>query len=526
MQVSRLLYLAPFDDPRQKNYVGRWFHHQTGAADDVRAESLIEESHKHLGIRVISRVPSLLCLMAILKRKGLPLPDGRAELYDRITEAYLKTIDETRGITREGHGTFSDAEARQWLSIVGIHMQQRRVATLEEQKRMNENKKASDSHAGEVGASRADMEAWLLEHLRSGCAGEEEAREKLTLFLQYVAARSGLLQPRGEGWYGFVHLSFLEYFAACYLRGQLDHHKEMMADLRVTEEAGDAFDEAAYLLRFPRGPVPFLPVDLPPLAAREEWHEVLVFLAELHADTGTAPTIQLKTRLLRQLFPSLHSNEPVPVIHYDAPKKLENLPGALLPFPAAALAVKLARDRHLNLPDITQNIWFVRLWDAYLSWKIALANFHPWPVNSLLLDRPAHEAGALKALREAALRHAHRTVLVMDDCRGLTEGSVIPDLWPQLRELSLFGCTGLRAVDHLPASLTHLYMRNCTGLSAVDHLPDSLTHLDIRECTGLSTVDRLPSSLTHLDIRGCTGLSVEAAARVKKALPKCRIYGP
>ena len=72
----------------------------------------------------------------------------------------------------------------------------------------------------------------------------------------------------------------------------------------------------------------------------------------------------------------------------------------------------------------------------------------------------------------------------MERCPGLTDAVLLRELWPTLKELSLAGCTGLSAVDALPASLTMLFLT------------------------------------------GCTGLSAEAVARVKQALPGCKIHGP
>jgi len=43
------------------------------------------------------------------------------------------------------------------------------------------------------------------------------ASEIATEFMEFVARRSGLLLPRTESNYAFVHLSFLEYFAAWWL---------------------------------------------------------------------------------------------------------------------------------------------------------------------------------------------------------------------------------------------------------------------------------------------------------------------
>jgi hypothetical protein len=39
--------------------------------------------------------------------------------------------------------------------------------------------------------------------------------------VDYIARRSGLLMPRGEGQFAFMHLSFQEYFAACHCLEQV-----------------------------------------------------------------------------------------------------------------------------------------------------------------------------------------------------------------------------------------------------------------------------------------------------------------
>lgn len=52
----------------------------------------------------------------------------------------------------------------------------------------------------------------------SGTGRDDQAA---AVFLDYVARRSGLLLPRGEDRFAFIHLSFQEYFAACFLEEQV-----------------------------------------------------------------------------------------------------------------------------------------------------------------------------------------------------------------------------------------------------------------------------------------------------------------
>jgi hypothetical protein len=50
----------------------------------------------------------------------------------------------------------------------------------------------------------------------------EKAHEETESILAYIAERSGLFIPRGGKLYAFTHLSFMEYFAAAYLRFEME----------------------------------------------------------------------------------------------------------------------------------------------------------------------------------------------------------------------------------------------------------------------------------------------------------------
>ena len=121
---------------------------------------------------------------------------GRALLYERITEAYLESIDKFRGIEWSPHDL---QHKRGWLGRVGLEMQRQRTTREGTQ---------NDTLLVDINM----VQSWLEEEMTRGNNSIQlpSAHE----FLQMIARRSGLFLPRGENLYAFVHLSFQEYFAA------------------------------------------------------------------------------------------------------------------------------------------------------------------------------------------------------------------------------------------------------------------------------------------------------------------------
>ena len=191
-------YVAPFDDRRITAFAHNWYSQRDAAPTRAseNANHLVQAIHADESICRLARVPNLLTMMALIHRIEATLPHGRALLYERITEAYLESIDKFRGIDSSPHDL---PRKKGWLARVGLEMQKRRTSR-------------DDPRSAEILVDLDTVKIWLREEMERGDTRQESpsAHE----FLQIVARRSGLFLPRGENRYAFVHLSFQEYFAA------------------------------------------------------------------------------------------------------------------------------------------------------------------------------------------------------------------------------------------------------------------------------------------------------------------------
>ncbi len=226
--TASVYYTAPFDDARLEEFARRWYKlrsHSASKATDT-AEDFLAALQKSPSTHDLRRSPILLTYMAIVFRAGGHLPDGRSDLYAKITEAYLETIPTRRKLTIPCHRQ----DAGVWLAHIAFRLQLRRTGRSE--KLLGEKEAPSA-----ILIPEADLLALLAEamaaHPPSPVDPEHEQETTLTPeeLLTYLSQRAGLLLPRGTQnggeAYAFTHLSFQEYFAAQYLNGRFTSYKEL-----------------------------------------------------------------------------------------------------------------------------------------------------------------------------------------------------------------------------------------------------------------------------------------------------------
>jgi hypothetical protein len=199
-------YIAPFTNSQISRFSFNWYKEQTnGNSQNAKLlkDEFVEAIAKTESTRQLARTPHLLTMMALIYRIKSDLPDGRALLYDLIAQAYLQSIDTARKIK----DAYSWQDKKRWLARVGFEMQYKR----------------SQNNNGEQNllVTRAEVLVWIKRAMaESSNTPSDSAAEE---YLDWIARRSGLLLPRGEGQFAFLHLSFQEYFAGIYIQQQIEN---------------------------------------------------------------------------------------------------------------------------------------------------------------------------------------------------------------------------------------------------------------------------------------------------------------
>jgi formylglycine-generating enzyme required for sulfatase activity len=214
--------LLDFTPEAIKTFVGRWcltFEKSTlgDTPEAVRAAkaeevSLLEALRTNPGVARLASNPLLLTILALIKRQGVELPRSRIKLYDRYLETLIEAWNRASALDKSAGRDSMDYEAT--LEVLGPLA----LRVREE-----------NPTAGLVSARQ--LHDWLAEYYMGEQWGLKQgpARDKAREFLESVRHYSNLLVERGEGQYGFIHLTFEEALAAYGLvsAGQLDRNKTL-----------------------------------------------------------------------------------------------------------------------------------------------------------------------------------------------------------------------------------------------------------------------------------------------------------
>ena len=434
------MYVAPFDDGQIDAFCRNWFaaRESVSAKADEGAANLIRAIRDHESIENIARIPNLLTMVALVHRVYAQLPDGRTHLYAKITEAYLESIDRFRGIHQ---APYPLQQKRRWLARVGFEMQRRRADRGEQ----------NDTERG-ILASADDVLGWVqLAMSESGFGADEEAARA---FVDYIGRRSGLLLPRGEGRLAFLHLSFQEYFAACFLQEQVSGP--------LWAGGGEAVVGAG-------------PEDLHDYARRKLWHESLIFLFEMMADQPGWPPVLAKV-FFGENFDDIVPEE-IEVGDYDDSSELPPETAA------GVLAVHLAADPYSGFTPEMQSRAVAQCCRLEAAQQKAYGDLGTW------WGHAPHVARALLAAQRRGLHQVWGDLVAAFEEASVSalnlDGAAVTELSP---------LAGLK-------NLQYLYLRG-TAVSDVSPLAGlkNLRNLDL-DGTAVSDVSPL-AGLKNLDVVG------------------------
>jgi len=190
-------------------------------AAEIERQTLLEAIRANPGVGRLASNPLLLTILALIKRQGVELPRSRIKLYDRYLETLIEAWNRASALDKSAGRASLDYESTlEVLGPLALRIRQ------------------ENPTAGLVGGHQ--LQDWLTEYYTSEQWGFKPgpAREKAREFLENVRRYSNLLVERGEGQFGFTHLTFEEALAAYGLvaagqinrQNSLDYIQRYLAD--------------------------------------------------------------------------------------------------------------------------------------------------------------------------------------------------------------------------------------------------------------------------------------------------------
>ncbi len=193
--------LADFNEEQVKTFTQHWCpayerwvngfsesQHLEDAATK-EAQKLFYATQSKPAVKRLAVNPLLLTILALIQRQGIDLPSHRIELYRLCTETLIDTWVKAKGQSIQ----FSKNELVRILRPLAFWMHE---------------------HAAVGAIPQEELHEQIVRQLVERTLNEYEAHRQAEQFLQIVRGKTGILVERGKERYGFLHLTFEEYFTA------------------------------------------------------------------------------------------------------------------------------------------------------------------------------------------------------------------------------------------------------------------------------------------------------------------------
>ncbi|MFI9827670.1 DUF4062 domain-containing protein [Streptomyces sp. NPDC051913] len=202
-----------FGLPEIRDFVPKWYTYYTWQGDERDAQGLIHRISESPRLLDLAGNPLLLTMMAVIY-KHHDLPEKRLQLYKRCSEVLLEDWEVKRKkISRQESlplGFPMVAEQKEeLLQQVAMHMLEHREA---------------DSELNII--TREPLLVIIAEYLQSEYTKSPgEARAVASEILNHLRERTYVIAEVGENRFGFVHRTFMEYFAAQYCKAEFNRRE-------------------------------------------------------------------------------------------------------------------------------------------------------------------------------------------------------------------------------------------------------------------------------------------------------------
>ncbi len=188
-----LLEVVDFLPEQIEAFVKNWFQHDPDPERRSMAEGLLTRLSNNPRIAALAANPLLLGLIAfIYEEHNERLPNNRADLYKLCVETLLRKWDDKRKIRRT-HPAIDTYEQERLLLGLAWHFHAQGLRYFSERELLEQIKEFTES------------------------MGRSTRGRYLQDILTEITGDNGLLREQAPGYYGFLHLTLQEYFAARHL---------------------------------------------------------------------------------------------------------------------------------------------------------------------------------------------------------------------------------------------------------------------------------------------------------------------
>ncbi len=203
--------LLPLTLGQIRHFAEQWYQYYTLEDTDRTAQGLVQRIIESPRLLDLAGNPLLLTMMAVIY-KDRDLPNERWKLYERCAETLLEDWDLGKGIEDE------DFKLAVQIRTSGKSEILQRVSMY----MLEHGQKGRELNAIAY-APLLDIVSSYLEERHKQSPGDAEAIA--VDILRHLMERTYVLAGIGERIFGFVHRTFMEYFAACHCKEQFNRRK-------------------------------------------------------------------------------------------------------------------------------------------------------------------------------------------------------------------------------------------------------------------------------------------------------------
>lgn len=231
--------LLPLTLGQIRHFASQWYQYYTLEGTDRTAQGLVQRIIENPRLLDLAGNPLLLTMMAVIY-KDRDLPNERWRLYERCAETMLEDWD------LRAH----DMEVEDFKLAVLIRTAQKSEILQRVAMYMLEHGQQGRELNAIAYAPLLDIVAGYLVEKYQRSQGDAEA--VAVDILRHLMERTYVLAGIGERVFGFVHRTFMEYFAACRCKAQFNTSKSdfgwLTRDIFGAHWQGDQWEEVLLLL--------------------------------------------------------------------------------------------------------------------------------------------------------------------------------------------------------------------------------------------------------------------------------------